>query len=114
MFYKGFRSWPPMWVQPDNPTKRPCESDENGVLTQVTMHDLAECRISLRMEDDNGDPTPTKRPQIVSPSTLKGEILLTADENARKFNSNCFISDRLGSARLRGMDGFILPQKKRK
>jgi hypothetical protein len=55
MFYKGFRSWPPMWVCVDNSSKRPVEGDEIGTLMQATIHGLGESRITLRMNNEHGE-----------------------------------------------------------
>ena len=45
----------PMWVCVDNSSKRPVEGDEIGTLTQATIHALGESRITLRMNNDNGE-----------------------------------------------------------
>ena len=55
MSHKGFRSWPPMWVCVDNSSNRPVKGDENGTLTQATSHGLTEFRITLRMNNDDGE-----------------------------------------------------------
>jgi len=52
VFHKGFRSWPQIWVCG---AKRPVEDDENGTLTQATIHGLAEFRITFRMNNDDGE-----------------------------------------------------------
>jgi len=49
--YKGFPSWPPMWVRLDDPSKQSVEGDEAGVLTEVKIHDLASGRIALSMQE---------------------------------------------------------------
>jgi hypothetical protein len=51
MFYWGLRSWPPLWIRLDEPSKRPFEGDEIGTLTHVRINDLSDCRIVLRMYD---------------------------------------------------------------
>ena len=48
--YKGLRSWPPVWVRTDDPSKTPNEA-EAGIIRSVVMTDLHDCRITLHMED---------------------------------------------------------------
>jgi hypothetical protein len=48
--YKGLRSWPPVWVRTDDPSKTPNEA-ETGIIRSVVMADLHDCRIALQMED---------------------------------------------------------------
>ena len=42
-----------MWAGTDNPSERPLEGDEAGILTLVKLQDRMLGRISLRMRDSN-------------------------------------------------------------
>jgi len=49
--YKGFRSWPPLWVDIDTNAWKTI-SGEVGVLTEVRLRDSNPCRLFLTIRHD--------------------------------------------------------------
>src|SRR4051794_30582221 len=50
--YKGFRSWPPLWLDVNKTT--PMISGEVGVLTDARLRDSDPCRLFLTIEHEDG------------------------------------------------------------